>query len=123
MKIKFDKKLPTTDQQLRNFIGQTRIMWDAWNEITPLLKTPFIFNYTVKNLKDNKQVRISNHNEDFDKVWLAGQEKCLKDQLEWEKNFSQNRKGKLVHPGDIEEAGPSKVTKLKLKETHHELKA
>ena len=47
MKSKFDKKLPSTDQCLRKFIGQTRIMWDTWNEITPLPKTPFIFDYMV----------------------------------------------------------------------------
>ena len=89
-------------------------MWDTWNEITPLPKTPFIFDYMVQSLKDDEWVRNSNQNEDFNKVWLEGQEKCLKDQLEWEKNFSKNHKGKLMCPGDVE-AGPSKVMKLKLK--------
>ena len=74
-----------------------------------------------QSLKDNEWVRNSNQKEDFNKVWLEGQEKHLKDQLEWEKNFSKNHKGKFMHPGNVK-VGPSKVMKLKLKEVHCELK-
>src|SRR5260370_21934173 len=45
MKEKFDKMLPTADQKLRNFIANSRLMWNSWNEIVPLPKVPFIYDY------------------------------------------------------------------------------
>ena len=51
---KFTRKVPTTDQQLRNYVGNTRAMWDTWGEISPLPKLPYAMGYSKILLKQEE---------------------------------------------------------------------
>ena len=51
---KFAKKVPTTDQWLRNYVGNTRAMWDTWSKLSPLPKLPYAMDYSKMQLKQEE---------------------------------------------------------------------
>src|SRR6266478_2860997 len=82
MKEKFDRMLPTADQKLRNFIANLRLMWDSWNEIVPLPKVPFIYDYTREMLNEEEKARNLKRRGEVEKEW-----KIWKDELMQENGY------------------------------------
>src|SRR5260221_5627043 len=95
------RNVPTTDQWLRNYVGNTRTMWDTWGKISPLPKLPYARDYSKILLK---QEETAHQKKKVDKSKLK--KKVLIGKLEVEKQEA-SRKGKEHEWGELGEHDPN----------------
>ncbi|KAF8317003.1 uncharacterized protein EI90DRAFT_3021425 [Cantharellus anzutake] len=51
MKNRFLERYASTDQRIKNFIGNSQAFWDAWGELVPLPRSPYMTHYTDQTLQ------------------------------------------------------------------------
>jgi len=97
MRDKFNKMLPTADQKLRNFITNLRLMWDSWNDIVPLPKAPFIYDYTREMLNEEEKMRNMKRGCEVEREW-----KIWKDKLMRENEYEKKEEPKKIIDVDVD---------------------
>ncbi|KAF8322331.1 uncharacterized protein EI90DRAFT_3131203 [Cantharellus anzutake] len=57
MKNRFLERYASTDQRIKNFIGNSQAFWDAWGELVPLPRLPYMMHYTDCTLQMEQKER------------------------------------------------------------------